>query len=63
MVLLFTIFFPCLNILDMEHVDNKESEINLYFRKIFVFLGTNTWCCILKVILIYYVFFILLLCM
>jgi len=31
MVLLFTIFFPCLNILYMEHVDNKEFEFNLNF--------------------------------
>jgi len=23
MVLLFTIFFPCLNVLDTEHVDNR----------------------------------------
>ena len=55
MVLLFTIFFPGLNILDMEHVDNKEFEINLNLWKIFVFLGTNTWRSILKVILIYYI--------
>jgi hypothetical protein len=54
MVLLFTIFFPCLNILDMGQVDNKEFEINVNLWKIFLFLGTDTWHAILKVIRIYY---------
>jgi hypothetical protein len=54
MVLLFAVFLPWLYILDMEHVYNKESGINLNFWKMFVFQGTNTWHSTLIVILIYY---------
>jgi hypothetical protein len=29
MAVLYTIFLPCLNILDMEHADNEEFEITV----------------------------------